>query len=111
MTEGGKREKVLVIGAGGFGTALAVVLYGNGHDVRVWGRRAELMERIERERTNSTYLPGVELPGGLRFTSDVGRASEGVEVVLSVIPTQFLRGVIGSLCESMPAPRIVTSCS
>lgn len=54
--------KITVIGAGSWGTALAMVLADNGHDVRIWGNRSELMDEINTKHENSRYLPGITLP-------------------------------------------------
>ena len=54
--------KITVVGAGSWGTALAMVLADNGHDVRIWGNRSELMDEINTKHENSRYLPGITLP-------------------------------------------------
>ncbi|WP_309432167.1 NAD(P)-binding protein, partial [Bacillus thuringiensis] len=51
-----------VVGAGSWGTALAMVLADNGHDVRIWESRPELMDEIKTKHENSRYLPGITLP-------------------------------------------------
>jgi len=83
--------KVAVLGSGSWGTALAKSLADSGHEVRLWARRAEHAEAIERERENASYLPGSKLPSTLRATHDVEGALSGVEMVLSAVPTHGLR--------------------
>ena len=109
MTEAGKR--VLVLGNGGWGTALALVLHGNDCDVRVWGHDAAYSREIEETRRNPRFLPGVELPAGIRFGGDAADLGRGAAAVLSVVPTQFLRGVLSALARDLPSGVLVVSCS
>jgi glycerol-3-phosphate dehydrogenase (NAD(P)+) len=83
--------KVAVLGSGSWGTALAKSLADSGHEVRLWARRAEQSEAIERERENAAYLPGAKLPATLRATHDLESALAGVDMVLSAVPTHGLR--------------------
>ena len=55
-------ETISIIGAGGWGTALAVMIAKNGHAVQLWTRRKELAETLDRERINHQYLPGISIP-------------------------------------------------
>ena len=80
-----------VMGAGSWGTAMAKVLADAGSDVRLWARRAEVVEEINGGRINSCYLPGVVLPGGVRATADAAEALDGVRTVLLAVPSQSLR--------------------
>jgi glycerol-3-phosphate dehydrogenase (NAD(P)+) len=83
--------KVAVLGSGSWGTALAKSLADSGHEVRLWARREEQAQAIERDRENASYLPGAKLPATLRATHDVGGALDGVDMVLSAVPTHGLR--------------------
>ena len=75
-------EKVCIINAGGWGTALAILLAGKGYDVALWARRQELAERIARTRENPDYLPGVRVPDGVHPTASMEEAVGGSRVVL-----------------------------
>lgn len=55
-------KKVTVLGAGSWGTALAMVLAHNGHDVRLWSHRKDQANEINEQQTNDKYLPGIRLP-------------------------------------------------
>ncbi|MGI8335600.1 NAD(P)H-dependent glycerol-3-phosphate dehydrogenase [Actinomadura scrupuli] len=79
------------MGAGSWGTVFAKVLADAGCDVTVWGRRPEIVESINERRENPDYLPGVELPAGVRATTDPGAALDGVEFVALAVPSQTLR--------------------
>jgi glycerol-3-phosphate dehydrogenase (NAD(P)+) len=80
-----------VMGAGAWGTALAKLLADAGGDVRLWTRRAELATEINSSRRNPDYLPGIELPAGIRATADAKDALDGVTTVLLAVPAQTMR--------------------
>ena len=70
--------RIAVLGAGSWGTALACVLARNGHDVRLWARRPELADQINKRSTNALYLPDVPLPTTIQATSDLATALDGI---------------------------------
>ncbi|WP_197415264.1 NAD(P)H-dependent glycerol-3-phosphate dehydrogenase [Mycobacterium sp. M26] len=80
-----------VMGAGAWGTALAKVLADAGADVRLWSRRPEVAEEINTKHTNTSYLPGVDLPARIRATTDAADALDGLTTVLLGVPSQTLR--------------------
>lgn len=84
-------SRVLVLGDGGWGTALAMVLERTGHAVTVWGHDPDYLLELQAQGENFKFLPGVELPAGLRWTADPEEAVSEADYLLSVIPTQFLR--------------------
>lgn len=86
-------QRVLVIGDGSWGTTLAILLARNGHRVTLWSAFPEQAEDLRTRRENRRFLPGVELPANLSCSADPHSAAEGAELVVSVVPTQFLRGV------------------
>jgi glycerol-3-phosphate dehydrogenase (NAD(P)+) len=85
-----------VIGGGAWGTALAQVMASGGEDVCLWAREDEVVASIREARENTLFLPGVELSGLIRATSDVGEGA-AQDVVLVVAPAQHLRGVISQI--------------
>ncbi len=66
--------KVSVIGAGSWGTALAMLLAGNGHDTILWSHREEQAEELSKTREHKAKLPGVILPKELKITSNLEQA-------------------------------------
>lgn len=82
---------VAVMGAGAWGTALAKVLADAGGDVTLWARRAEVAAEINATRQNRDYLPGVQLPSGIRATADPAEALTGASTVLLGVPAQTMR--------------------
>jgi len=106
-----QRVKILVLGDGGWGTALAMVLHENGHAVRVWGVDAEYTRQVHSTRRNPKFLPGVVLPEGILFGSDPAQLADGVVLVVSVIPTQFLRSALTHIGSHLPPKAPIVSCS
>jgi glycerol-3-phosphate dehydrogenase (NAD(P)+) len=86
-------ETIAVLGAGSWGTALAVHLARLGHDVRLWGRDAVLVGRLADARENAEYLPGVALHG-VAVTTSVEVAVGGATLVVVAVPSQGLRAVV-----------------
>jgi len=80
-----------VLGGGSWGTALALLLAGNGRDVRVWEFDAEQCERVNAERENARFLPGVRIPPGLRFYNDMADVVGKCEVLVFVVPSRYFR--------------------
>ena len=94
-----------VLGAGSWGTALAVHLAAAGHHaVTLWARSGELAARLRETRLNDVYLPGVGLPPEVVPTADLA-AVAGCELVLVVVPSHGFRAVVRDLLAAAPAPR------
>jgi glycerol-3-phosphate dehydrogenase (NAD(P)+) len=85
--------KVAVIGAGGWGTALAIVLQQNRHEVTLWGRDPLLMGVIHERRLNADYLPGVHLPEKIQITSELDEAAPDAELVVLAVPSHAMRDI------------------
>lgn len=83
--------KIGVIGAGSWGTALAILLHGNGHQVTIWSIIEEEVEMLNVKRQHETKLPGVVIPEEIEITSDLKAAMEGNEVLVLAVPSPFTR--------------------
>jgi glycerol-3-phosphate dehydrogenase (NAD(P)+) len=99
-------KQVAVLGAGSFGTALAVHLARAGHDVRLWARDAGLAAEIARRRSNPVYLTELTLPASVTPTSELERALEDCDLVVSVVPSHGTRDVIAR-AKSLVRPHAV----
>ncbi|MDP7116602.1 MAG: NAD(P)H-dependent glycerol-3-phosphate dehydrogenase [Candidatus Woesearchaeota archaeon] len=86
-------KKISVVGAGSWGTTLAVLLGGKGYDVNLWVREKELVSEIEKERENKRFLKGVKIPSNVKAVNDLRDAVFGAELVIMSVPSQFLRDV------------------
>ena len=94
--------KISVIGDGGWGTALAMVLQRNGHDMTVWGPFTNYTAEVQRSRENTKFLAGVPLPDGMRFTSDPDAATTDIEAAVLAVPTKFYRDVLEQFRGRLP---------
>lgn len=91
------KEKIAVLGAGSWGTALAHVAAENGHDVRLWTYRSSQVPEINEEHYNRRYLGDNQLHPGVVATDDMEAAVRGADLVLSVVPTKATREVASQL--------------
>lgn len=96
------KKKASVFGAGSFGTAIAQVLSGNFEEVVLWGRDAALLDAVNRQHLNPTYLPGLPLAPNIRGTTDVEDASRASELVVVGIPSQAVRSFLGAAHPAFP---------
>jgi glycerol-3-phosphate dehydrogenase (NAD(P)+) len=102
--------RVGFIGAGSWGTTLAVHLAEQGHDILLWAHGAEQCERLRRERVNNLYLPGIPFPDTLTVVDDVCEASTPPVVVIAT-PTQYIRETMAPVTAAELADTIVVSVS
>lgn len=87
-------RKLAILGAGSWGTALAIALAPRFGSVHLWGRNAEHMHDVAREKENKRYLAGLLLPPCVEATGSLSAALEGADVTLIVVPSEFLRSVL-----------------
>lgn len=100
-----------VLGAGSWGTALALLLHRNGHEVRLWSYEAEVADEIRRQGENLSYLPGVALPEAIRVSTDMARVVAEADLVVSVSPSQFVQDVMGQAALHLSGGSTVISAS
>jgi len=98
-----------VFGIGTWGTAFALVLADAGTDVVIWGRRPELCEAVNRTRRNPDYLPDIELPDGVRATTDPQEAAAGADLIALAVPSQTLRGNLSTWVPVLPPNAVLVS--
>lgn len=89
-------EKIAIIGAGSFGTTLALLLGEKNFPVALWARRKEIAQEINTSRTNSSYLPGISLPPSITSSSSLGECIIGSRIVVFAVPSAYLRMVVHS---------------
>ncbi|MBD3677472.1 MAG: NAD(P)-dependent glycerol-3-phosphate dehydrogenase [Rhodobacteraceae bacterium] len=104
-------QRIAVLGAGAWGTALATVARRAGRDVTIWGRDPDLMASITEGRGNPRYLPDIALPEGMVGTTDLATALAGAEAVMAVTPSRTLRGVLRQVAPLLPPEVPVILCA
>jgi glycerol-3-phosphate dehydrogenase (NAD(P)+) len=88
------RAVITVLGAGSWGTALAMLLARNGHTVQLWDRDTAHIHALREQRVNQRYLPGIELPEGVQPFDDMHSALQASDYILVVVPSAGFRDVL-----------------
>lgn len=99
--------KIGIVGAGSWGTALAVLLCKNGHEVCVWSIDAEEIKMLSEEREHRKKLPGVAIPEEIAFTTDLKTAVTGKDFLVMAVPSIFVRGTAKKLAPYLPEGQII----
>ena len=89
--------KVGIMGAGSWGTALALLLHSNGHEVTVWSISEEEVQMLSEKREHESKLPGVKIPEDMLFTSDMESAIKGKDFLVLAVPSKFTRSTARSM--------------
>ncbi|MDR1611320.1 MAG: NAD(P)-dependent glycerol-3-phosphate dehydrogenase, partial [Planctomycetota bacterium] len=101
--------KIAVLGDGAWGTVMALMLCSSGHEVRLWGHDADYLDAMRRTRLNQLFLPDFELPEALDFDADLARAVDWAELVVSAVPSKFLRAVYDGGHRYYPGAKPIVS--
>jgi len=102
---------IAVIGAGSWGTTLAYILSEKGYDLSLWVYEESLAEEIKRTRINSTYLPDIILPEGIKITHRIDEAVTRARYVLNVVPSQYTRSIFKDAVSYIPDSAVIISAS
>jgi glycerol-3-phosphate dehydrogenase (NAD(P)+) len=89
--------KISVLGAGGWGTTLAVLLHHNGHEVAIWEYKRSYARTLNRTRDNKIYLPGIKIPKEISITHSLDDCCAGAHMIVLAVPAQFIRSVLHSI--------------
>jgi len=98
-------KNAVVLGAGSFGTAVAVMLADRGLQVHLWGRDAEVVEELNTKHTNHKFLPDLELPASIKATTDLN-VCQDASLIVFVVPSSYFR----SVCEQLQKIGINEDC-
>ena len=86
--------RISVLGAGSWGTALAIILHSNGHDVTLWEYKSGYFSALKRTRENKVFLPKVKIPKEVFITNSLKEGCENQHMIVLAVPSQFIRGVL-----------------
>ena len=87
-------KKVTVVGSGSWGTALAVMLAKNEHEVTIWSRRQDAVDELLNDRKNERYLPGIEIPENIKATTDREQAVKGADIIILAVPSRAVADTV-----------------
>ena len=104
-------KNITLLGGGSWGTALAKLLSENGHKVTVWLRDENQCQTLRTERVNKKYLPKVQIPENIVFTSDINEAVKDARILLLVTPTQMIRNVLKQIKDEYKRDKIIINAS
>jgi glycerol-3-phosphate dehydrogenase (NAD(P)+) len=96
-------KQIAILGAGGMGTALALLFHKADIQVRLWSRDPQHATDLARDRINRPHLPGFRLPGEIVVTGSALEAMDSTDLVVAAIPTSYLRATLAALAENIPA--------
>ncbi|HKI77400.1 MAG TPA: NAD(P)H-dependent glycerol-3-phosphate dehydrogenase [Ignavibacteriaceae bacterium] len=103
--------KISVLGAGGWGTTLAVLLHYNGHNVTLWEYKKNYSKTLLKTRINDRYLPGLKIPKEILITHDLEESTFDKNMIVLAVPAQFLRSVIKKVAPGNIKNSILVSVS
>jgi glycerol-3-phosphate dehydrogenase (NAD(P)+) len=102
-------KRIAVIGAGSWGTALAIVAARNQHNVKLWAREPEVATQINRARRNPFYLSEFDLPHNIQATTSLEDAIDGAHFALLVVPSHAMREILGRLRPRLGSELVLVS--
>lgn len=101
--------KIGIIGAGSWGTALAVVLDKNGHEVTIWSVIEAEIQMLKEHKEHTQKLPGVKLADTIRYTTDLGSAIRGMDALVLAVPSMYTRQTAHSMAPYVSDGQLVIS--
>ncbi|MBI5804984.1 NAD(P)-dependent glycerol-3-phosphate dehydrogenase [candidate division TA06 bacterium] len=104
-----KTKNISILGAGNWGTTLAVILAEQGHRVRLWEYLPQAAEEIQRIRQNRQFLPGVTIPQGVAVSSDLGLSLQRADICFLALPSSVLRKVCEQAYPLLSSDTVIVS--
>lgn len=104
-------SKISVIGSGGWGTAVAIMLAENGHEVTLWSYLKEESDNLKKYRENKPFLPGVKIPESIEFTSELSGCLSGRDLCVTATPSHAIRPTARSMAPYIKDGQIIVNIS
>ncbi len=105
------KKTIGIVGAGSWGTALAVLLANNGHDVTVWSYNSSEVLELSHSFENKRKLPGVIIPSSVSFTDDVAFAVKSKDVVITVVPSIHIKNTAKLIAPYISEEQVIVNAS
>src|ERR1035437_2593621 len=103
-------SRIAVVGAGSWGTALALVLARRGgHSITMWSHTRLVADAIRQTRKNSIYLPGLSIPDSVAVTTDLEEAVGHAEILILVVPSEHLRSICCTMAPLLSGDQIIVN--
>lgn len=105
-------SRIAILGAGSWGTAIAVVLARRGgHGITMWSHTSQVAEIIDRAHENTTYLPGITIPSSVRVTCQMEEAVRDAEIVTFVVPSEHMRTICDTVAPMLTPDQVLVNAS
>lgn len=101
--------KISIIGAGSWGTTLALLLFSNKHQITIWSYREEDYKNILEKRENTVFLPGIKIPNQINVTMNLSKTITDAEIIVTAVPTQHLRSVLSGITQKDISEKILVN--
>ena len=101
--------KVGVIGAGSWGTALSVLLHGNGHEVEIWSISQPEVDMLNAEREHKDKLPGVKISEDIKITTDLEGTVKGKDILVLAVPSPYTRSTAHSMAPFVADGQLIVN--
>ena len=103
------KEKITILGDGGWGTTLAIILCKKGYSVNLWGAFPKYLKYLNKNRLNTKFLPGVKIPNAINITADLKKAVANCDVIVLAIPSQYIRNILRKIPQDIIKGKIIVS--
>ena len=105
------KKKIAIMGAGSWGTAIAITLNGKGHEIAVWDRLSEHVDNINKTRENAFSLPGIKIDEKIIFTDDMEQCLDLAEIVILAVASQGVRNTLEKIKPELMQNKIIVNVS
>ena len=104
-------SSITVLGAGSFGTALAITFSCNGHPTYLWGHNPQKMQKLNAERQNAEFLPDIIFPDALHIEADLGNAIQASRDLLLAVPSHCFGEILSQIRSHLRPDYLLVACS
>jgi len=102
-------EKISIIGAGSWGTTLAVLIADNGYDVSLWSLENSVVESINKDKENKKFLPGIKIPDKVHANNSIEESTSDADLIINSVPAQFTREIAKKYSKNLNCKVIVNT--